>query len=174
MLRDLLLRLAITDLFRAHWSADIHREWISAVLRERPDIGRDKLENVRQLMDENIRDCLVTGYEPLIPSIQLPDEHDRHVVAAAIRAGAQVIVTYNEKDFPASALKPFGIEAQHPDVFLEHVFDLEIDIALAAVKGQRSAYRNPAITAEDFVQMLREKYGLLRVAAMLQSHMSLI
>ncbi len=69
-------------------------------------------------------DCLVAGCEPLIPGLQLPDPDDRHVLAAAIRSSAQVIVTFNLKDFPESALAPFGIEPMHPDVFVEHQIDL--------------------------------------------------
>src|SRR5689334_12799646 len=93
-LRDLLMHLALTDMFRAHWSEDIHTEWIRTAIKLRPDIAPEKFERVRQLMDEHVRDCLVTGYHKLIPSITLPDPDDRHVVAAAIRSGAQVIVTF--------------------------------------------------------------------------------
>lgn len=66
-LRDLLMHLAMTDLFRAKWSADIHEEWIAALLRERQDLRRDQLERTRQLMDSHVRDCLVTDYEHLFP-----------------------------------------------------------------------------------------------------------
>ena len=61
-LRDLLMHLALTDLFRARWTADIHEEWMRSVLRDRPDLSREKLERVRGLMDAHVRDCLVTGY----------------------------------------------------------------------------------------------------------------
>ncbi len=85
-LRDLLLQLAVTDLFRAKWTAEIHREWIEALLRKEPHRDRARLERTRDLMDSSTRDCLVTGYEALIPSLQLPDPNDRHVLAAAIAA----------------------------------------------------------------------------------------
>ncbi|MFO0135945.1 MAG: hypothetical protein ACK56U_20305, partial [Planctomyces sp.] len=71
-----------------------------------------------------VRDCLVTGYETLIDAVTLPDPDDRHVLAAAIRAGADLIVTFNLKDFPEKDLKPYGIEAQHPDDFLTFQLDL--------------------------------------------------
>lgn len=99
-LRDLLLQLAMTDLFRAHWTADIHKEWMRNVAAHRPDIAPEQLERTRQLMDAHVRDCLVEGYENLIPSIDLPDDDDRHVLAAAIIAEADVIVTYNLRVFP--------------------------------------------------------------------------
>ncbi len=69
-------------------------------------------------MDANVLDCLVTGYESLITSLSLPDKDDRHVLAAAIRCGADSIVTFNIKDFPKSSLEPYGIEALHLDEFV--------------------------------------------------------
>ena len=77
-----------------------------------------------ELMNEAVRDCLVTSYEDLIASLSLPDPDDRHVLAAAMRAGAEVIVTYNLSDFPTEALARFDIEAQHPDDFLLCLLDL--------------------------------------------------
>ena len=99
-LRDLLMWLGLSDLCRPRWSNDIHEEWIRSVLANRPDITRERLERTRDLMNSNVRDCLVTGYEPLIDGLTLPDADDRHVLAAAIRADADVIVTFNLTDFP--------------------------------------------------------------------------
>jgi hypothetical protein len=99
-LRDLLLQLAVTDLFKARWTADIHREWIESLLKGRPDLQRTMLERTRDLMDSHTRDCLVSGYQDLIPSLRLPDPNDRHVLAAAIVGRCDVIVTQNTKDFP--------------------------------------------------------------------------
>jgi predicted Zn-dependent peptidase len=83
-LRDIFLQLAVTDLFKAKWTADIHREWIEALMRKDPPPDRAALERTRDLMDKATRDSLVTGYEPLIDSLTLPDPDDRHVLAAAI------------------------------------------------------------------------------------------
>ena len=117
-LRDLLMRLALVGLFRARWSAQIHEEWLRSLLEKRPELTRAQLERTRDLMNTSVLDSLVTGHEPLIEAIVLPDPDDRHVVAAAIRCGANAIVTYNLKDFPEAALQPLGIEAQHPDDFV--------------------------------------------------------
>lgn len=87
-LRDLLMRLALTDVFRARWTADIHEEWMRNVLQSRPDLTREQLERTRALMDANVRDGVVKGYQSMIPRLQLPDPDDRHVLAAAIRAKA--------------------------------------------------------------------------------------
>jgi len=80
---------------QARWTADIHREWIEALLRREPHRDRTALERTRDLMDSKTRDCLVTGYEALIPFIELPDSNDRHVVAAAIVGRCDVIVMQN-------------------------------------------------------------------------------
>ena len=87
------MRLALTGLFRAKWSAAVHEEWICALLRRRPDLSREKLDRTRMLMDLHAAEALVTGYEDLIEGLQLPDPNDRHVLAAAIRGRASVIVT---------------------------------------------------------------------------------
>ena len=100
-LRDFLMRLALTDLFRAKWTNMIHDEWIRNVLIKRPEL-KEQLKRTRQLMNASVRDCLVEDFEYLIPTIELPDEDDRHVVAAAIHGHADMIVTFNLKDFPES------------------------------------------------------------------------
>lgn len=97
----------------ARWTLDIHEEWIRNLLLKRPDLSRDKLEGLRDMMIEVIPDSLVTGYEPAIDGLQLPDPDDRHVLAAALRANAETIVTANLKDFPAESLKPYNVVAQH-------------------------------------------------------------
>ncbi len=101
-LRNFLMYLAMTGMFRAKWSADVHEEWISSLLKRRPDLTRERLERTRRLMDKAAPDVLVTEYEHLIPGLVLPDEKDRHVLAAAIRCEASVIVTFNLIDFRVS------------------------------------------------------------------------
>src|SRR3954449_10794149 len=101
------MHLALTGLFRALWSAAVHEEWMRALLRNRPDLSRQKLERTRRLMDSHAADALVTGYEDLIPGLQLPDPDDRHVLAAAIRGRADVIVTANLREFPAEHIASF-------------------------------------------------------------------
>lgn len=87
-LRDLLIRLGLTGLFRARWSAEIHEEWMRAVLRERPELQAERLARTRELMEEALPDATVTGYEELIAQMGLPDPKDRHVLAVAIRCQA--------------------------------------------------------------------------------------
>ncbi|MDZ7844387.1 MAG: PIN domain-containing protein [Anaerolineales bacterium] len=93
------------------------------LLAQRPELA-DAVERTRELMDRAVPDCLVEGYEPGVEGLRLPDPNDRHVLAAAICAGAQTIVTFNLKDFPSEALKPYGIEAIDPDTFVLQQADL--------------------------------------------------
>ncbi len=153
-LRDLLLHLALTDLFRARWTDRIHDEWIRAVLRARPDLSAEQLARTRALMDTAVPDALVTGYEGLIGHLTLPDPDDRHVLAAAIRAQAGVIVTYNLRDFPAEHLRPYGIEVQHPDEFVAHLLGLSPGAVGAAVRDQRLSLKNPPRSVRELLDTL--------------------
>jgi len=94
-LRDLLIRISQAGLVQAKWTNEILDEMLRALNRNRPDIPSDKLDRLRQLMNRAVWDSLVSGHEALIEGLKLPDPADRHVLAAAIKAGAQVIVTGN-------------------------------------------------------------------------------
>jgi predicted nucleic acid-binding protein len=155
-LRDLLIRLGQTGLFRARWTEQILDEAIESILRRRPDLDPERLARTRALMCEAVADCLVTGYERLIEGLELPDPDDRHVLAAAIRCRAEVIVTSNVKDFPASALEPFNIEVQTPDVLLLRVI----------VQQQASALQKPTATVEELLDRLAGDGLPLSVAAL--------
>ena len=166
-LRNFLTHLALTGIFRAHWSAEVHDEWMRNLLKNRPDITRDKLERTRRLMDQAAPDALVTGYEPLIESIELPDPDDRHVLAAAIRCGASVIVTLNLADFPAHTLANFSIEAQHPDDFVLALLDAFPDFVLEAARTHRSSLKNPPKTQEEYLAELNAQ-GLEKSVSVLR------
>lgn len=117
-LRDFLFRLTRCGVVRARWSEPILDETVAAIVRDRPDLDAQKLARTKELMAKVVPDCLVTGFESLISSLSLPDPNDRHVLAAAIRAHAQTIVTANLRDFPPDVLAPFDIGARHPDDFV--------------------------------------------------------
>lgn len=172
-LRDLLMRLALTGLYRARWTARIHEEWIAAVLRRRGDLSRDTLERTRQLMDEAVPDCLVVGYEGLEAGLRLPDPDDRHVVAAAILSHAGTIVTYNLRDFPDEVLAPLGITVQHPDQFVEHLFDLNPSAVITAVRDQRASLRNPPKSVEALLDSYLQQ-GLATSVALLRQSAELL
>jgi len=97
-LRDLLIRVAKTGVVRARWTDAILDECFRNILEQRPDLKPEALKRTRELMTQAVPDCLVTGFETLIDSLTLPDRDDRHVLAAAIRVGAQAIVTFMDLD----------------------------------------------------------------------------
>jgi predicted nucleic acid-binding protein len=136
-LRNFLMRLTLAGLFQARWSAQVHEEWIRAVLRDHPGLPVERLYDIRAAKDRHAEDSLVTGYEVLIEAMRLPDPDDRHVLAAALVARADVIVTRNLRDFPAEALTPYNIEAQHPDEFVRHLIDLAPIVVVDAVRDQQ-------------------------------------
>lgn len=167
-LRDLLMHLALSDLYRARWSDLIHDEWTRNVLTNRNDLNSDQLNRTRQLMNANVRDSLVAGFEYLIPSIELPDPDDRHVVAAAIHSGASLIVTFNLKDFPTDALKPYNLAAQHPDDFIVDLLDLHPASVLEAAASHRRSLKNPPKTADEYLDTLLAQGLTQSVAVMRQ------
>lgn len=166
-LTSLLLELAEARLYRPAWSADIHAEWQRSVLAARPGTDPALLERRRAAMDAAVPDACVSGYAPLMGALRLPDLDDRHVLAAAIRAKAQVIVTFNEADFPAATLADFDIAAQHPDVFLRHLIDLAPAVVRARVEQMLRGWQRPPNTPEDFIGAL-ERTGLPDAAAALR------
>ena len=162
------MQLAMSDLYRAHWTNDIHEEWIRNVLANRQDLSIDQLTRTRELMDTSVRDCLVEGYENLILSLELPDPDDRHVLAAAIVAGADLIVTFNLTDFPEENLRDYGIEAQHPDEFVGHLIDLAPSQVCTAVATVRARLQNPPKTVTEYIDTI-EQQQLPRTAAALRA-----
>jgi predicted nucleic acid-binding protein len=172
-LRDLLMHLAGTELFRARWTDAIHDEWIESLLRDRKDLTREKLERTRNLMNQAVLDCLVEGYEELIEGLTLPDPDDRHVLAAAIRARADVIVTANLRDFPETVLARYGMEAQHPDDFVHYLVDLAPDPVCRAVKAHREQLKNPPKTVEEYLDTLR-RVSLPKTASALHQFVAML
>ncbi|VAW77175.1 hypothetical protein MNBD_GAMMA12-1543 [hydrothermal vent metagenome] len=171
-LRDCLMNLALTDLFKAHWTDKIHEEWIGALMRK-GRFDREKLERVRDLMDAHVRDARVTNYEDLIEGLTLPDKDDRHVLAAAIKCGADAIVTFNLKDFPDSALKPYSIEKIHPDDFICYQIELKPTIVCEAIKYQRQSLKKPPKTPGEFLANL-QKQQLPQTVSLLKQYIEFI
>lgn len=172
-LRDLLMRLALTDLFQAKWTHDIHKEWMNSLLRNRPDLDKERLEKTKLKMDLYVRDCIVEGYETLIDGLTLPDPQDRHVLAAAIRANAQTIVTYNLSDFPTKQLSVYGIYSQHPDEFIRHLLDLAPAKVIQTFKETRQSLKNPPKAPEEYMAIL-EQQSLPLTVSYLREYINLI
>ena len=170
--RDALLRFAEAGLYRARWSADILDEMVEAVSRKRPD-REASIRSVRAAMSQAFPEAAVEGHKGLIPSLALPDEDDRHVLAAAIRAGAQLIVTENQRDFPAEALRPYDIETLTADEFLASTFELYPSQASVALSTMRRAYQNPKMNPAQFVVYL-QRCGLIKLTALVMPSIDII
>ena len=153
-LRDLLLYLAVEKLYQPRWTDTIHEEWIRNVLKNRPELSPARLARTRSLMNESISGSLVTGFETLIPALELPDPDDRHVLAAAIKSCSDVIVTYNLKDFPESTVLSYNLNVWHPDQFLSYLLLEDQSGFLRAVKKQRSNLSQPPVSSSDLLAML--------------------
>lgn len=166
-LRDLLMHLALTGLFRAKWTEEIHREWMRSVLKNRPDLRPEQLDRTRQAMNAAVSDCLIEGYESHVAGLTLPDEKDLHVLAAAIHAGASVIVTFNLADFPASILSGYEVRAEHPDEFVRTLIELDPARVAAAAERQRLTLRRPPKTRDEYLETLLNQ-GLPRTVEALK------
>lgn len=140
---------------------------VKALREKRPDISEEKTSRLRELMNAAVRDCLVEGYESLIPILDLPDPDDRHVLAAAIKANAQLIVTRNLKDFPKGTLAKWGIKAKHPDDFVRDQIDIDPQAVWACVQQIVDSRTQRPVTADDVLDELARD-GLVASATLLR------
>ncbi|MQS06567.1 PIN domain-containing protein [Streptomyces alkaliphilus] len=168
-LRDVLIRVAQAGLVQAKWTDHILDETFRNLRLNRPDLDSKKLDRTRELMSGAIRDVLVRGYEPLIDMLDLPDPGDRHVLAAAIRARARMIVTSNVRDFPSEKLSPWDVEAVHPDAFLEARVSLSPRVVYGVLTQMAERWKKPpnAVVADVINSLERE--GLVASAAALRA-----
>lgn len=157
IIRDLLFWFAHYDLYTPKWSENIFTEWKTVMLRK----GVSEEEATKRIHKANLAfpDALVQNYSGLVAQLDLPDIDDRHVLAAAIKANANVIVTNNLKDFPEDYLDSFGLKAKSADDFLTDIIDLNADIAVKAFREMVLNKRNPAMDEYQVLDSLR-KVGL--------------
>jgi predicted nucleic acid-binding protein len=150
-LTDVLLRLAEADTFRPLWSAEV----LDEVERNLPKVGvtSERARRRVEVMRAAFPDAEVTGYESLVPTMTT-DPGDRHVLAAAVRGGAAIIVTANTRHFPAAALAPYNVEAVHPDDFLLDQLDLYPGQTIQCLCDLVRARQRPPETLDSFLAQL--------------------
>ena len=165
--RDLLIRLAMTGTYEAHWTEAIHAEWQRALLQNRPDLSAEQLARTRALMERALPNALVTRPRRRAEAVPLPDPDDRHVLAAAVEAEADLIVTYNLGDFPAEALAPWELKAIHPDAFVGLLLEEASEAVVTAARSQRAALKRPPLTVQEYLGALA-RCGLTRTAEALR------
>jgi hypothetical protein len=154
---DLILSLGVAELFRPRWTQQIHQEWMRNLLTNRPDLDPARIARRRQQMDAAIDDCLIEGYEYLMPELHLPDNNDCHVLAAAIHAQAQVILTYNHRHFPPQVLAPHGLTAQHPDEFLTAVAARSSEEVCDTIEEMRARKTRPSLSQVEILRILENQ-----------------
>lgn len=148
---DLLLTLAERGTYRPLWSTGVLGELSEVLCRN--GISPAAVVHRITAMRDAFPDAEVFGYESLIPQMQC-DEGDRHVLAAAVRGGAAVIVTFNLQHFPVDLLASYQIGLVHPDEFLLDQLDLYPSLVAQTVLDVPEAYENPPVTVRDFCDLL--------------------
>jgi predicted nucleic acid-binding protein len=164
--RDLLLWFAFHDLYTPKWSNHIFDEWVEVMHRK--SVPVDEAKKRSEKLNAAFPDALVRNYEPLIKTLELPDEKDRHVLAAAIKTNANLIVTNNLKDFPPDYLASFGLSAKCPDDFFTDIIDLNHEISIRAFKDLVFNKRKPPLDEYQVLDIFR-KNGLKDTASYLHS-----
>jgi len=167
---DIVMELAKNGLFTARWTNLIHDEWTYHLERNRPDIAPPLIARRRRTMDEAVRDPLISGFEPRIAGLMLPDPNDRHVLAAAMHGQCTHIVTFDVSDFPAAVLAPHGIEAIHPDAFLCALLTEDPNQVLACVALILGRMKRTMPTFETYLAKLKRAH-LGQFATALATHM---
>ncbi|OIM97772.1 PIN domain-containing protein [Polynucleobacter sp. QLW-P1DATA-2] len=172
---NVLMELAWQGIYTAKWTDDIDREWVNSLKRDKPDLTDEKIKYRLDHMHKAIPDWQIPNskYQKLIPALALPDQDDRHVLAAAIAGHADCIVTKNIKDFPIDIVDEHGIEVLHPDDFILLQLTLDSIASLTVIKHLRARAKNPKLTAEQFIESL-EKVELVRTAEYLRQALELI
>jgi hypothetical protein len=169
-LRNIMVQVAVDRLVLAHWTDEIHDEWTRSLLADRPDLPIERLAVTRRLMETALPGARLDGYQDLIPRIDLPDPGDRHVVAAGVVAGASLILTWNQRDFPTGELKKHGLRVQDPDDFLADLHDMSPELIVASLANARRNLSRSHVSTLDFVGVLR-RLKLIRLATQLESRL---
>ncbi|ROQ17237.1 MULTISPECIES: PIN domain-containing protein [unclassified Curtobacterium] len=159
-LSDLLLRLADDGVFRPLWSEQV----LDEVRRNAVAAGASpsRIDRRLSMMRTYFPDALVTGHEDLAEGLTC-DPKDRHVLAAAVRAGADVLVTFNLRDFPPASLAVLDVETVHPDDFLLDQLDLFPGVVTRVLRELAEDYVDPPQSVEDILDTLR-RAGVPRFA----------
>ncbi len=172
-IRDILLQVAISELFEPKWSPDIRDELIDTFRKIRPDINPQRIERIWTEMNHFFPKANITGYEYLIDDLDLPDPDDRHVLAAAIHAACGYIVTEDRKHFPLVALESYGVIRLRPDDFLLMLLHSNPDDFIDAVRVVMARLTSPPYSVEEYLTM-RTQDGLVNTVKELRKFAHLL
>lgn len=154
-IRDILLSMASEDLLKPKWSDAIQDEWTRNLLINRKDLNKKQLDCTVQAMNSAFPDSTVENFEDLIPCLSLPDKDDRHVLACAIKCKADLITTFNLKDFPSKVIEKYDIQIQNPDELICNLIDLNEKIACRAFTKMVNRLKNPPKTKSEVAATLK-------------------
>ena len=157
-LRNLLVQFGVDGVIAPRWTARIHEEWISNLVA----VGRaplDRLRRTRDLMDRALPYADVQDWEQHMDGLVLPDPDDCHVLAAALAAGAGIILTMNLRDFPAQCLAAHGVQAVHPDGFLCDLYNIDQELLQASAEAAHANLNRSTPSFPDYLDIL-ERQGL--------------
>lgn len=170
VIRDYLIWLSIHDLYTPKWSGKLLEEFTLIFQKKKMDLLPEQISRQVQLINKACPHALVEKYENLIPTVSLPDENDRHVVAAAIKCNANVIVTYNLKDFPKEYLESVGLSAVDPDTFIADMIDLSPEKCCDAFREMVLTKNKPPYEEREYIEILRRN-KLTQTANELQKYL---
>lgn len=176
--RNLLLSLAEADFFRLRWSATILDEAQKAIRRILEGKGiadaEARAQRARRAMERAFGEADVGDYQVMLRACEaLPDPGGFHVLAAALKTQAAIIVTDNLKDFPASVLGPLNLEARSADELIADTIALDPGRAVAAVRRMRERFKLPEKSA-DMLLLDMEAEGLVETVDVLRPHVASI
>jgi len=170
-IRNLLTQCAVDRLVEARWTDAIHDEWIGNLAASSPSLSIERLQKIRDLMNRALPSANQGDYEPHIAGLKLPDPDDRHVLAAAISAGATRIVTWNLRDFPGEVLSGYGVRAETPDDLLMRLYDNIPEAVVASTARARRNLRRSLTLPVAFLDAL-SRQGLARFASSMRGHIA--
>jgi predicted nucleic acid-binding protein len=163
---DTLLGLAEAEIYRPLWSADILQELDRNLSQRVPTTAvKHRIAEMRRAFP----DAEVTGYEPLIASMTC-DQKDRHVLAAAVRSRAEVLVTFNVRDFPTKSTDPYDVQVVDTESFLLDQLDLYPGIVMGSLQRQSDSYKRPETSLSELLSRLAAA-GVPRFAAEARRHL---
>jgi predicted nucleic acid-binding protein len=170
--RNLMLNLAEAEFFLVRWSHPVMDETHRAIERmqaKQPDAAK-RAASACAAMERAFDDAIVEGFDSFLPVCAvLPDQNDAHVLAAAIKTRADVLVTDNLKHFPEDVLATFNIEARSADAFIADTVALDEGLAVAVIGRMRQDCRQPPLTADKLLRTM-EARGLLKTADVLKPY----
>jgi predicted nucleic acid-binding protein len=172
--RNLLLSLAAADFFRLRWSERILDETERAIVDILTARGvanpAEQAARSRAQMEVAFEDAVVGGYDALMSGLTtIPDPDDAHVIAAAVKTRASVIVTENIKHFPSSILAPLDLEAKTADEFIADTISLDPGRSVAALRVMRERFARPELSPQALLLKV-EGQGLTQTADALKDH----